>query len=61
MKQHLGCFHFPMEGKNKIQHKTEPSAVPGKEVGAGDPPKGLEDVVITPEAGESKPRAALGR
>lgn len=56
MKQHLGCFHFPMEGKNKIKHKAEPSTVPGKEVGAG-----LEHAVITPEAGESKPRAALGR
>lgn len=24
MKQHLGHFHFPMEGKNKIKHKAQP-------------------------------------
>lgn len=49
-----------MEGKNKVKHRAEPSAVPGKQVGAGKPPNGLEHRVITPEAGESKPRAALG-
>lgn len=58
---HLGCFHFPMEGKNTPEHKAEPSAVPGKQMGSGGSFQGAGTRVLIPEVEESKPRADLGR